>query len=468
MFYTFSMISLLWIFQTVFLNDFYQLLQKENVKKISQEVENVMNSDNLSVLLNSFGNNNDACIKIVYDNGASIYNDNNSCAVNLLDDRQIMTYFNKAIYQGGSIFEITNEYININNPLNLQNMTKFETGNQDIIYAKITYSNERPIMILVSTRITPVDSTISTLKTQLILMGTIFILFAFILAYVLNRKIARPLHKMTSSAKEFASGNYDVEFVQHEFDEISKLSDTLNYATEKVKESDKIKKDLIANVSHDLRTPLTMINGYAQMMIDIDSEKSDENIQVIVDESLRLNNLVNDLLDMNNLQDNSFILNNQVFSLNDCISDLLSRYKILNSINNFEFVYNFDSDIYVDADIKRIQQVLSNLLNNAIHYSNDSRKIIVNQIVIGDKVKIEVCDFGVGISTDKIDKVWDRYYKVDSVHTRALQGSGIGLNIVKEILELYKSSYGVTSQVNVKTVFYFDLFIKEKKANKVV
>ena len=256
----------------------------------------------------------------------------------------------------------------------------------------------------------------------------------------------------------------DLGGVPCDYDTIYKIVEkkkSLFHPANDIQKADKAKRDLISNVSHDLRTPLTMIGGYGEMMIDLPEEKTDENIQVIVDETKRLNALVNDLLDMSRLQDGRIVLHKEVFDISALLKTQLQKYDVYRMQEGYTIESELLDTIYVNADKKRIEQVINNFLNNAVNYGGEAKHIIVREIKKENTVRIEVQDFGEGIDSKDLDNIWDRYYKVDKEHVRVANGSGIGLNIVKQLLELHGVPYGVKSSKGKGSTFYFEMPIEK-------
>ena len=204
-----------------------------------------------------------------------------------------------------------------------------------------------------------------------------------------------------------------------------------------------------------------MITGYGEMMLDIPEEKTDENIRVVVDESKRLTNLVNDLLDLSKLNDKKIILNPSYFDLTEMIREQLMKYDVYRTQKGFTIDIYLADSVYVKADRSRIQQVLNNFISNAIHYSGENKHIIIREIIPDKDVQVQVQDYGKGIREEDIPYIWDRYYKVDKTHQRTDGGSGLGLAIVKEILDLHHFRYGVTSKIDEGSTFYFSIPIEK-------
>ena len=204
-----------------------------------------------------------------------------------------------------------------------------------------------------------------------------------------------------------------------------------------------------------------MISGYGEMMKELPGEKTDENLQVIIDESKRLNLLVNDLLDLSRFQDNRITLEKTSFDITKMIQEELRKYDVYMYQDGYKIEVQLDTSAIVYADKKRMQQVFNNFMTNAINYSGDNKHIIVKEEIHEDTVKISVQDFGEGIAEDKLQDIWDRYYKIDKEHVRVSSGSGIGLAIVKQILDLHHLKYGVQSKVKEGSTFYFEIPIQK-------
>ena len=326
---------------------------------------------------------------------------------------------------------------------------------ESMLRVKILTISKTPYLMILSARLTPVNATVQMIRQELLFVSIVMILLALVLAMVISRHISKPLSQMSESAKELAKGNYDVEFHDQSSLEISELGSTLNYTTKQLKKTEQLQHELIANVSHDLRTPLTMIRAYAEMMRDIPGETTPENVQIIIDEADHLTGMVNDLLDISKLQAGVTQLNKTKFNLTAHLEEVVQRIDRMASANEFTIELTYDQTIFVEADEFKIDQVVYNLINNAINYSGDSKRVIVRQECIDDVVKISVQDFGPGIAKEDLPLVWERYYKVDKEHRRSANGSGLGLAIVRKILELHGASYGVDSTLGKGSTFWF-------------
>ena len=314
-------------------------------------------------------------------------------------------------------------------------------------------------IILLNSEIAPLNATVETLQIQFWAITAITLVSAMILALLISRNLSAPLRRMNESAKRMARGRYDVDFRVGGYREAVELSNSLTNAAVQLSQTDRLQKELIANISHDLRTPLTMIIGYSEVMRDLPGENTPENVQVIIDETQRLAQLVNDLLDLSKLQAGSRMPTMESFNLTDLIESTMLRYEKLTKKDGYRIEYSADVSVDVRADRTMLLQVIYNLINNAINYTGSDKLVRVTQRLSedGTRVRVSVIDSGVGIAPDQIPLIWDRYYKIDRVHRRAMIGTGLGLSIVKQILEAHRTTYGVESKLGEGSTFWFDM-----------
>ena len=192
--------------------------------------------------------------------------------------------------------------------------------------------------------------------------------------------------------------------------------------------------------------------------------KRNQHLGVIIEESDRLNILVNDMLNLSRMQQRKIVLEKSEFDLSDSVRTLLTSYEILAENEGYKFIYNNSEALPVFADKAKITQVISNLINNAVKYCGEDKEIIINvKRVARSKVRCEIIDHGQGIAPDEVSHVWERYYKSSTHHVRQTDGSGLGLSIVREILNLHKAQYGVNSKLGKGSTFWFELEIFKTK-----
>lgn len=334
------------------------------------------------------------------------------------------------------------------------------------IFVEIHEVNGETYAIFQRSYVSPLGAMINAIENQVVFIGTMLILLTLILAAILAKLITKPLEQVNEEAKSLAIGKYNVVFTGHGYKEVDELSDTLNYAAHELSKNERLQKELISNISHDLRTPLTMIKGYSEVMRDIPEENTPENVQVIIDEATRLTELVNDMLDLSKIQSGSRLADMREFSLTETVRDTMYRYEKLTMQDGYRIEFQASEEAFVIADRTMILQVVYNLINNAINYTGEDKRVTVVQSVNGDAVRISVTDTGEGIAEDEIAFIWDRYYKVDKVHKRATVGTGLGLSIVKEILEVHSATYGVTSTPGKGSTFWFELKTSDSEEYK--
>lgn len=333
-----------------------------------------------------------------------------------------------------------------------------------IIYCqRLSIQNNNQYMLIIHARVTPVQPAVDTLKTQLLYITLIVIVLSIVAAIGMSKIISQPIIDINTAAKSLAYGEYDIEFKGGGYLEVLELNKTLNYAAVELKKTETLQRELLANVSHDLRTPLTLITGYAEMMRDFPGEDNTENIQIIIDEANRLKSLVSDLLVLSRISARTEPLNITSFNLTESIGSIVKRQQKFTEQQNFNIKFTYDEEIIVEADSNKIEQVMYNFISNAINYSGDSRDIEVIQEVNDNIACIKVKDYGIGIKQEELEYVWQRYYRVDKGHQRATQGSGLGLSIIQGILEYHGFKYGVISEENKGSTFWFEIPIKSKK-----
>lgn len=305
------------------------------------------------------------------------------------------------------------------------------------------------------------NSTLNAVQRYMIVVGVFAILIAFLIAYSLAQKVSDPLKSLTAAANKMAKGNYDVKFASAEYQEIAQLSDALNYACAEIKKTDGFQKELLANVSHDLRTPLTMIKAYASMIKEISGdnpEKRNQHLQVIIDEADRLTGLVNDVLNMSKISSDINQINKKVFNLTDFLYGIMKKFEYLRDMQGYTFMIDIDPDLYTCADEEKIGQVLYNLISNAVNYTGEDKTVYVSLKYEPERgrIKFKVRDTGKGISKEDLPAIWDRYYRVKEQHARPVKGTGLGLAIVKTILEKHSFDFGADSELGKGSEFWVD------------
>ncbi|MBO4235553.1 MAG: HAMP domain-containing histidine kinase [Firmicutes bacterium] len=451
-------LGLVWLLQVYFLDAYYEDMKLKKSERMASELVNAFNEDysleSFSLRLNEISQGSDTYVRVETGDGRIVISpssqsflyrsETNSLRLKLLDS-EFPSYSEiipgskdtKTLTYARFLHKATDKYGNL------------DAGNSLILY--------------MFSPLFPVRSTISILRRQLTYITIIALLLALSLAIYLATRISKPIRNITESAAEMGRGNYGVPFKGGHYTEITELAETLTEASQELEKSDMYQKDLIANVSHDLKTPLTMIKSYAEMIRDLsgdNKEKRESHLSVIIDEADRLNLLVDDMLTMSKMQQQKIALEKSDFDLDESIRTQINSYDILAEQEGYKFKYESPGTVIINGDEAKIRQVIANLVNNAVKYCGDDKEIIVSLKPLGKKVRCEVTDHGQGIAPDEINHVWERYYKSSTHHVRPTEGSGLGLSIVKEILTLHRADYGVDSKLGRGTTFWFELKTK--------
>lgn len=309
----------------------------------------------------------------------------------------------------------------------------------------------------------PIGTTVQIFQSQYYIVGLLIMILTIFMSAFFSNKISEPIIRINNSAKSLSQGKFDVKIGKRDYDEIKQLAGTLSDASKEIAKSDDLRRELMSNISHDLRTPLTMIKAYAEMIRDISGdnpEKREKHLKVIIDETDRLSSLVTDILDLSKLQAGVSELNIETFDLSDNLSEVVSRFEVIRINEGISIELQAEDDIRIYGDVTKLDQVIYNLINNAVTYVGEDNIIIVRLFRIQNGiVRFEVEDHGEGISPENLPYIWDRYYKVSersSTHKRAKMGSGIGLSIVKSILEQHGFKYGAESSLGKGSKFWFE------------
>lgn len=283
------------------------------------------------------------------------------------------------------------------------------------------------------------------------------LLVIFIYIYYIT---AKPLKSLMKAAKEYSSGNYNYKLNIKGLNEYRNLGAAISYMSREISMLDDYQKKFVANISHDFRSPLTSIKGYAEAILDgtIPTDMQDKYIKIILFETERLTKLTSDLLELNRFESRSALLDIVSFDINLIIKRTAESFEGVCRDKKITLNLIFSSnETYVDADISNIQQVLYNLIDNAIKFSHINSQIDVSTEEKGDKIFISVKDYGIGIPKDSIKKIWERFFKTDASRGKDKKGTGLGLSITKEIIQAHNENINVISTEGVGTEFIFTL-----------
>lgn len=304
----------------------------------------------------------------------------------------------------------------------------------------------------------------SLLNISYITLAILFLLSLIILIFF-TEMVYIPLRKITYATEQYASGNMHYEFQVDSEDEIGYLAACLNYMSSEIARAEDDQKKFVANVSHDFRSPLTSIRGYLEAMIDgtIPPEMYDKYLNIVLNETDRLTKLTNSLLTLNNLNTKGMLLDRTDFDINQVIRNTAATFEgtCRQKTIAIEMVLTGDS-MYVNADMGKIQQVLYNLMDNAIKFSHHDSIIRIETSVKKNKLFVSVKDTGIGIPKEDLKLIWDRFYKSDLSRGKDKKGTGLGLSIVKEIINAHNEHINVISTPGEGSEFIFSLSPSDK------
>ena len=289
--------------------------------------------------------------------------------------------------------------------------------------------------------------------------SAIIFLLSLIILLVFTKTVYIPLKRITTGAKEYADGNLDYMIKVDSNDEMGYLANTLNYMSDELNKMEDYQRSFIANVSHDFRSPLTSIKGYLEAILDgtIPPELYDKYLNIVIAETERLNKLTQSMLAINSMDSKGFLSRNN-FDINRVIKDTAASFEGTCHAKNIVLDLTFsDETQIVYADLDKIQQVLYNLIDNAIKFSHPDSVIYIQTHVRYGKVFISVKDTGIGIPKESIKKIWSRFYKSDTSRGKDKKGTGLGLAIVKDIIQAHGETIDVVSTEGVGTEFIFTL-----------
>jgi len=465
--YLIIILVITWLLGFLLLLPFYETSQKNNVKRQSSIIEKNINNEKLDVLAHRISNGRNVCIIVtqlpIPEDGPMISKHIwGGCEMH--SGYQTSEYYDlarnndnvyEAIVEGQYAETITYD------PNNYEgSVPRADSHPRDsYIYARIIKdANNVSYLIVVEGACSQSMAEVMTLVYHLASLSVLVVLFGVLIIRAITKQLIGPVVLLSEASKDLIRGDAEFDVIDKPYKEVDDLMQSLDYASQELNKLEKYRRELIANVSHDLKTPLALIKGYSEMMKDIPGEATPENIQVIIDETTRLAGLVNDMLDLSRLQDGGESLKIKVFDLVKALDEPLKVHGKLLEAKGYKLILEHEDEAFVYADEGKIVQVIYNLLNNAVNYAGEDKTVWVRQTTNGLNVRVEVIDNGEGVDVDILPHIWDRYYKSAKSHKRAVVGTGLGLSIVKSVMNMHPGGvYGVNTSVGEGSTFYIEL-----------
>ncbi|WP_422486999.1 sensor histidine kinase [Gudongella sp. DL1XJH-153] len=440
---------LLWLLQIVFINSYYETMKINEIRKIGNELVSIYGTEDFEQQLLEKSFSEGIVINILDQNGSVVY------------PLDIMDLVRRPRLQSAAFSEFLNKLYITEENFTVYTRSHESLDAETIVYGAILQNENSPnYFLFINTMLEPIDSTVNVLKNQLVIITIISLILSMGLSLFLSRKLSRPITRLTTSAKGLGEGRYDIEFKKGDYLEVDNLADTLNQATSELKKSEELRRDFIANVTHDLKTPLTLIKSYGEMVRDISGdnpEKREAHLNTIIQETDRLSRLVDDMLDLTKVQSELREMKVEKFDILEETNSVLERFSYFREQEGFQISVEAHGDTNIHGDRLKISQAIYNLINNSINYSLLDKKIIINVDGQESRVKFSIKDFGQGILEEEKDYIWDRYYRGGKSHTRKKAGSGIGLSLVKSIVQAHNGQVGVESKAGEGSLFWFIL-----------
>ena len=457
----------LWLLQTVFLQSFYNSMLIENTKRAAQQVIAAASSDEPVSAIDALTRENSLLVYITDTEGN----------VQLISDEYKSTHGKKhgATADEGVPPQGENQgekprknYRSLpeNYDTFLQNLASSENGETEYsnssiyvygTYVDFTYSDTKSVLY-VSVTLNAVGSTVTIIGIQLAIVTAFSLAAGFVLAWFISRRFAKPVSQLSHKASQLGEDGYSADFQKGFCKELDELSDTLDKTSEKFKQSKTFQNELLANVSHDLRTPLTMIKGYAEEVDEYswqDETQRHADIAVILREADRLTELVNEILAYSELRSQEGAQGFSTVDFSAIANKVADTFESLYRRDGYILERETENRLYVSGNASQLERMVFNLMDNAIRHTGESKRVSVSLRDENGRAVLRITDYGKGIPADQLDSIWERY-----VTARQRDGKGasdLGLAIVRQIVLLHQGDCTVTSSENVGSTFIIKL-----------
>jgi len=468
-------IGVLWVLNTKFLGGYYLERKKENFTKQSEYIKEIYEGDpqDIDGELEKIENNIGGYIIIITREGALVYSSSYR-EQNLAMGKGMMRGNNSnfPVIPGEDIRKILDGQT-------ILNIYEHQRLNTNALVLGTSLKNGD--ILLLQSSVQAIEEGVEITKDFYLYIGIISLIIGAIIALVFSKIITRPIIKLNDVAYKMAALDFSHKYEVSSNDEIGELGKTINYLSDKLdttitelntvneklkkdiekeRSLEKMRKEFVSNVSHELKTPISLVYGYAEGLKDNvvkDEETKKFYCDVIIDEADKMGKLVKDLLDLSQLESGQFSLDSGRVDINGLVKKAIEKYSpILKGKNINIIVETMEEGLNIEGDMARIEQVIVNFINNGINHIDESRILKVSVREIEGKARVSVFNSGNAIPEEEMDKIWESFYKVDKARTRKYGGTGLGLSIVKRILELHKGSFGV-SNLDKGVEFWFEL-----------
>lgn len=478
-----SLVTLFMATQSLFFEKFYY---KQKTKGLTNKVydfkdvyiKEIQSNKELQEYAYKFEDENNAQIAILNKNGVIKYIRQLTPYSNNLESNEIiiMAIKNWISYEK-SYFDV------IMNKKTVQFTFKNPILNSDnlVVISPVVINNNITDIIFVVSTLQPIGEAASVIKTYYVYAYLIVIILIFILSLFYSKIVSKPLIQLNNTAKKMSNLDFSEKCNLESQDELGDLANTLNFLSEKLdctlnelknaniklkediekeRKLENMRKDFVAGVSHELKTPISLIEGYAEGLKDgvVEGEDREYYLEVIIDESKKLNKLVMDMLELSRLESGKVTLNIEPFEIYDLIIKIIKKYENTYKNKNFNLSFNLDKTTLVLGDKFKLEGVINNILSNAIRYSSEHGEVFVRVCKLSEKdqelVLVEIENEGNKIPEGELNLVWEKFYRIDKSRNKYLGGTGLGLSIIKNTLSLHNSNFSLeNSDIGVKFKF---------------
>ena len=454
--------------QVLFMDRFYLFITEKRLREASELLASAP-EDKIEEAADKISDKNSACLSVyvIAENRATVLAEKDTdigCAIHSISARQLNelyqrvserpddTYVTRYLLYDAGVYRFAWDSVKG------ERDDAALIGERLVVSRMATTTDGRTIFMLFDCPYAPSAATVHVLRVQLAVLSLSMVAVSALLAFLISRRVSRPLSYLNTAARRLPAGNYPQDYRENAYREVAELSETLAKSAEEIGKVDRLQKELIANISHDLRTPLTMISGYAELIRDIPGENKPENMQIIINEVHRLSSMVEDLVSITRVQGGAEHRELSRFSLSELAEELVTGYRELTALSGYTFPAEITPGLFVAADRKQISAVIRNLVNNAVNYSGEDKTVILRLFTpSAGRIRLEVEDHGIGIEEEELPHIFERYYRSESNHVRSIVGSGLGLSIVRSVLDAHHAAYGVNSRPGEGSVFWFEL-----------
>ena len=481
LFFTMCVVILVIILSLVLINsivleNFYIYSKTATIKQVYQKVNDYYNTENTNVDLET------ELKKIAYKNNFDILIKTDTNLIIFTSDREFLS----STYILKDINEIKSKSIEENETKINVKVTTDEVNN--VRYMFLTGILDNGYVLYIRMPISPIEESVKISNTVLLMIGGITLVVAGIIASFISRKFTNPILQLNDIANKMSKLDFSKKYrITDTEDEINELGRSINTMSDKLEATikelqknnielekdieekskiDEMRKQFISDVSHELKTPIALIQGYAEGLIEnvnSDEESRKFYAEVILDETNKMDKLVKQLLELMKLEYGKREFDNEKFNINELINEVLRKCSVMINEKNIKVYFENKEPIYVYADEFYMDQIITNYLTNAIKHAEEvekETKIEIKVEKVSNKIRVSVFNTGENIPEEDLQRIWGRFYKLDSSRNRQDGGSGIGLALVKAIMNNYQNEYGVKNKKN-GVEFYFDMDISD-------